>query len=110
MPVATKRPGERFQVADLVEVQVLYWNRDHVKLGIRSLRQRPNTPPPVARVWPGGCPGYYHSDCGVTTLVVRSTNGQRIEIDEAIELSLEILADSRVQFTASGGNRRRRRF
>ena len=91
MRVSMKRLGQRFHIAESLEITVLELTRSHVKFGIRSLDESPESTPQIA-CSPLRCrSAYYYSRRGTVMLVVSSYVGQRIRINESVDLCVDRL-------------------
>lgn len=101
-----KRPGERFQLDETLEVVVLELADHEVKLGIRSLTKKPHATPPLAHGSSGGNTGYYYSRDGVTMLVVTRGVGQHLEINDSVDLSIDRLNSNGVRLATTAIDRR----
>ncbi len=101
MYAATKHVGDRFQIDPSLEVVVLELAARQVKLGIRSLADFPES---VPRITPSGSVGrpaaYYHSRDGVTMLVVSPAAGDRLQINQSVDLSIDDLSEHEVRLSA----------
>jgi sRNA-binding carbon storage regulator CsrA len=98
-----KRLGEQVRIPGSLTVTVPELSNDRVKLGIRSLRASPDAMPRISSKSPGRGLAHYHSHCGVTTLVVSSTVGKRMRINDTIHLMIERSDSDGFQLLACDG-------
>lgn len=97
---ATRRVGQRIEIDNDLEVIVLDLKPREVKLGIRAMDRSPNSTPRIARHSVRGSRGYYHSRNGVPMFVVNRADGQRIIINDSIQLLVERIAGKSVRLSS----------